>query len=203
MLLASALPVFGASTDGRAGEEVYIATHQVEMILDATTDRARLHDSVTAMGKPGMRALILIAMSADQTCSRRDRAIGLLGSFRCRESVTALEHLTEDEDPSVRRRALEAIAEHPLPVSAPVLVRHLSDPEVCLHLVVTDPAREYDIYVSDEAVRHLERLTGLSFDGNELAAGVHRATEPWKRWWVKARESLSRDSIAIEPCTAF
>jgi hypothetical protein len=53
--------------------------------------------------------------------------------------------------------------------------------------VSTDPAEEHQVYVSDEAVRLLEQITGQSLD--KEATNGHRSTKPWKDWWAKQKGS--------------
>ncbi len=176
---------------------------RVRMLLDAATDRASLHDSVSTLGKDALAAVISIARSSNEPWLRRDWAIRLLGSFQCRESAIALTQMAEDPDPTFRCSILDAISEHPLFVSAPALVRRLDDRAICRTLVMTDPTREYNVFVSDEAVRHLEHLTGLSLETSERPPGGHRATEPWKAWWAKTEAVLIGGTHESKPCVAF
>lgn len=164
---------------------------QVEAILDFWSDREAGHAAVSELGSEGMKALVAIAVSGDQSHLRRSRAIWLLGTFNTSEAVRGLTRITEDRKPLYRCLALQALAEIGSDETLTVVVRKLDDRAVCMKTVSTDPVTEKEVFVSDEAVRALERITGLSFENECPSRKGHRATQPWKQWWEKRQRSSS------------
>ena len=113
----------------------------------------------------------------------------LLATFDNRESAGALSTIANGRILSFRCTALQSLASLSERWALPVLVGKLDDKSVCMQIVVTDPAREYDVYVSDEAVRLLENVTGLKFEKPSDGLYVnHRATRPWKKWWEENKQ---------------
>lgn len=173
---------------GRPAQEI---RSQIEAILESWADRETARLAVSKLGLEGMKALISIAVSAEQTYLRRSRAISLLGTFNTSEAVRGLAQITEDRKPLYRCLALQALAEVRSEETLAVVISKLDDSAVCMKTVSTDPAGEEEIFVSDEAVRALERITGLSFEEECPTYRKHRATQPWKQWWEKQRRSAS------------
>ena len=155
---------------------------RVEAALDAWTSRAATRDAVLKISRTPVPALAIIAKSAGEADMRRRRAISLLGTFEGVSSEHALVELTDDREPMYRCLAMQSLAELDSRGAIPVLIRKLDDETVCMRMASTDPPRESDVYVSDEAVRLLEQLTKQSFD-QESPEG-HRLTRPWKEWWT-------------------
>lgn len=137
----------------------------------------------------GLRVLLSIATDVHQPYLRRWHAVFLLGTFDNRESADALSVITNDKSPLFRCYALQSIASLSERRAVPVLIGKLDDVSVCMGLSVTDPAREFDVYVSDEAVRLLELVTGQRFEKQPKGlATSHRATKRWKKWWAKNKQ---------------
>jgi HEAT repeat protein len=118
------------------------------------------------------------------------RAIGLLGTFKSAESVNGLAQITEAKKPLYRCLAIQSLAEIASKETLPVLIKKLDDRAVCMKTTSTDPARDNSVFVSDEAVRALETITGQAF-GNVDSLG-HRPSKPWKEWWTKQEKLQSR-----------
>jgi hypothetical protein len=160
----------------------------VEAALDSWSSRAATRDALLRVTPNPAPVLIDIANSERRSYFRVTHAINLLGTFNTRESETALGQIAlKDNRPQIRCSAMGALTELNAKHAIPVLLNKLDDHAVCMQLQVTDPAREFDVYVSDEAVRLLELATGQSF-GQELL-GAHRATKAWKDWWAKQKRS--------------
>ncbi len=159
------------------------ARSQVESVLDSGPGREKSHELVSKISGDPVPLLMSIAQSKEGSYVRRTRAIYLLATFKTEESERALTELAAHGSPEFRCPALQAFVELMSRDAIPLLMSSLDDHAVCMHTAVTDPAREQDVYVSDEAVRLLEQVTGQSF-GQAPAKG-HRATKPWKKWWVK------------------
>jgi hypothetical protein len=156
---------------------------QIEAALDSWSSRANTRDAIMKVSQDPVRVLIAIANSRHESDARRSHAIALLATFREPLSGSGLEQLTEDSNPKYRCLALQSIVELKSRSAVPVLIRKLDDQAVCMKLVSTDPGEERQVYVSDEAVRLLEQITGQSF--GEESTGGHLATKPWKDWWAK------------------
>lgn len=160
---------------------------QVEAAIDSWSDRAGTREEITKLTVDPVSILAIIARSSSQPEVRRSHAIALLGTFKVASSERVLRQLADDENPVYRCLALQSLVELKARDALPVLVGKLNDQAVCMKITSTDPAREGDVYVSDEAVRLLEQVTGQSFE--QESAGGHRATKPWKEWWTKQRSS--------------
>lgn len=157
---------------------------RVEAVLDSWSGRASSREAVLKITPDPTPALSRTATSNHESELRRLHAISLLATFKSGESEKALGQIASDHEPKFRCSAMQALAELNSNYAIPLLIRKLDDHAVCMQLSVTDPAREFDVYVSDEAVRLLELITGQSLD-QEPPPGVHRATKPWKDWWAK------------------
>jgi HEAT repeat protein len=177
-----------AVLNGQPAQEI---RSQIEAILESWSDREAGRLAVSERGPEGVKALVSIAVSPEQTHLRRSRAISLLGTFNTSEAVRGLTRITEDRKPLYRCLALQALAELRSEETLEAVISKLDDRAVCMKTVSTDPAREEDVFVSDEAVRALERITGLSFEQECPTHKGHRATQPWKQWWEKRRRSSS------------
>lgn len=161
---------------------------QIESILDSWQSRTVAREAVLKAGSESevLSALGTIAGSGKQPFGRRSHAIALLATFKNSQSVKLLARVAKTGKPPHRCGAIQALAEIASKATLPVLVSKLDDHSVCMQIQSTDPARTSDVYVSDEAVRALEHVTGQSF-GQESSPG-HRATQPWKDWWAKQHQ---------------
>ncbi|MGE5325462.1 MAG: hypothetical protein ACM3NO_00365 [Deltaproteobacteria bacterium] len=163
---------------------------QVEGALDSWTSLASTRDAILKITPDPVPTLIGIAKSNPKGISkflRGRHAIALLATFKSEPSEIGLAEIAKDGVPQFRCFALQALGGMKSRNAIAVLIGSLDDHDVCMHTVVTDPAREHDVYVSDEAVRILELVTGQSF--GEKQVNGHRATKPWKDWWAKQRGS--------------
>ncbi len=162
---------------------------QIESVLDSSPGRDKSHDLVLKITDRPIPVLMNIAQSKGGSYVRRTRAIYLLSTFKTEESERALAELAEHGSATFRCPALQAFVELKSQGAIPMLISKLDDHAVCMQTSVTDPARQQDVYVSDEAVRLLEQLTGQSFE--QESTNGHRATKPWKEWWAKQKGSAS------------
>jgi HEAT repeat protein len=158
---------------------------QVESLLDEGASRSHNRDVILRISDAPVPVLRSIAESDRESYLRRTRAIFLLATFKTPESEHSLHKLADHASPQFRCPALQALAELKSQDAIPMLISKLNDHSVCMQTASTDPAREYDVYVSDEAVRLLEQVTGQRFDRE--AIGSHRSTGPWKKWWSEQR----------------
>jgi hypothetical protein len=158
---------------------------QVESVLDSGPGREKGHELVLKISDHPVPVLMNIAQSTQASYVRRTRAIYLLATFKNEESEFALAEVATHSSPQFRCPALQAFVELKSQDAIPLLISRLDDHAVCMHTSLTDPAREQDVFVSDEAVRLLEQVTGRSF-GQE-PANSHRASKPWKDWWAKQK----------------
>ncbi|HZR32726.1 MAG TPA: HEAT repeat domain-containing protein [Terriglobales bacterium] len=156
---------------------------QVESILDSGSSRSETRDLILKISDHPVPVLLSIAQSTGESHVRRTRAINLMAAFKTEESERALAEIAEHGNARLRCSALQAFVELKSRDAIPMLIKKLDDQAVCMQTVETDPARQYDVYVSDEAVRLLEQITRQSF--GEKSADGHRATKPWKEWWSK------------------
>ena len=155
----------------------------VERILDSWTNRAAARAVLPPDGECLAR-LGDVAGDGTEGYQRRSRAVSLLATVKSPASVAALRKIAEDPDPAWRCRALQALAEIGSEEVVPILVARLEDRAVCMTVTASHTAREQPVFVSDEAVRALETVTGLSF-GSGPRRGGHRDPNPWRKWWRK------------------
>lgn len=166
---------------------------QIESLLDAGQSRVAARESLLKLGSESdvINVLGTIAESRKQPFGRRSRAIGLLATFKNDRSIRVLARVADEAKPLFRCGAIQALAEISSKATLPVLVSKLDDRSVCMQIQSTDPARTSHVFVSDEAVRALEQITGETF--REGTPTGHRATEPWKKWW--ARKNMAKSGI--------
>ena len=160
---------------------------QVEAALDSWSGRASTRDAILKITRDPVPALIGIAKSKRGSELRTAHAINLLATFKTQQSEHALGQIAKDGTPKFRCLALQALSELNSRHAIPVLINKLYDHAVCMTIVSTDPPKENGVYVSDEAVRLLEQITGQSFDQDSTDG--HRATKPWKEWWAARKVS--------------
>jgi len=184
------LHVFLASVLPCRSQQASIRT-EVEAVLESRwTNGDTAHEAIQKLGDQAFSVLISVATNDQEPYLRRWRAVFLLGKFDTEESADALAVVADSKHPLFRCYALQSIANLDKRRAIPVLIRKLDDQSVCMNIVVTDPAREYDVYVSDEAVRLLELVTARRFQKQTGDVPIrHRATKPWKKWWERNRKS--------------
>jgi HEAT repeat protein len=158
----------------------------VESILDHWETRKKAHSDLDNLGEAGHQLLAAVATDVRQPYPRRWHAIQLLGTYKDPVVSHALIQLLDDDKLIYRTYAIYGLMELKDRDAIPALIHKLDDHSVCLQETETDPVRTIDIYCSDEAVRALEEITGLSFEKEkDLWIIGHRATKPWKDWWAK------------------
>ena len=153
--------------------------------IDHWQNRTSARDSILKIGGDPLPALVSIANSKDEPVIHRTRAIGLLATFHDARAEAGLIQLTNDGNPMFRCFGLQSLSELKSRGAVPILISKLNDRETCLTMNSSDPPHESPIYVSDEAVRLLELVTGQSFEPNFVYG--HRKTEPWKKWWLEQK----------------
>lgn len=158
--------------------------------LDAWSGRAATRASILKITSDPVPMLVTIAKSKSESDIRRTHAIALLATFTGKPSERALGQIANDPNPRYRCLGLQSLAEQKASSAVPMLISKLDDHSTCMKTVSTDPAEEHYVYVSDEAVRLLEQITGQSF-GQESGNG-HRLTKPWKEWWTKQKATSSK-----------
>jgi hypothetical protein len=160
--------------------------------IDSWQSLASTRDSILKIGRDPLPALASIANSKDESVIRRTHAIELLATFHDTRAEAGLTQVTNDRDPTFRCLGLQSLVELKSRDAIPTLINKLGDHDTCMKMNSTDPPRRYNVYVSDEAVRLLELVTGQSFDPTFVYG--HRKTEPWKKWWRQQR-ALPSSSI--------
>jgi HEAT repeat protein len=165
---------------------------QVGAAIDSWSDHAGKREEITKITRDPVTLLAAIAKSSRQPDVRRSHAIALLATFKEPSSEHVLNQLVDDRNPKYRCLALQSLTELEARGAVPALVRKLNDQAVCMKTVSTDPAQDHDVYVSDEAGRLLEQLSGQSFE--QKSANGHRGTKPWKEWWAKQKASAKSRS---------
>ncbi len=188
--LFAALCLFGCAVEmGMCQTSVQA---QMESVLDSGPGREKSHELVSKISDNPVPILMRIAQSTEGSYVRRTRAIFLMATFKTEESASALVEIATQGEPTFRCPALQAFAELKGKTAIPLLTGRLDDHTICMHTALTDPAREQDVYVSDEAVRLLEQVTGHSF--GRVSPDGHRATKPWKKWWARHKENAKQNT---------
>ena len=158
---------------------------KVAAAIDSWETRASTRAAIVKIGGDPMPALVAIIESKQDPYVRKWHAILLLPTFKSSGAELGIKEIINVGEPIFRCFALEALVELKSRDAVPILIVKLDDHDTCRQENSSDPARQSDISVSDEAVRLLEHVTGLSFDGEQF--GSHRKTEPWKKWWMKQK----------------
>ncbi len=178
-VIASAVgTVRGASREAGARLEV-------ETALDGWSSRTSVLEGLAKISANVVPVLVSIAVDPHESHLRRWRAILLLGTFKTHEAVDGLARLSKDNNPLYRCFSIQSMAEIGSSATIPALIDKISDHDVCMKTVSSDPAEETQVFVSDEAVRALEKVTERSF--GEGADG-HKLTKPWQDWWEKHKQ---------------
>jgi HEAT repeat protein len=161
---------------------------QLEAVLDDWQSRASAREAALKIANDRQipQALGAIAEGTEQPPGRRRHAIQLLATFKNGTSIAVLTRLTDHAAPPSRCLAIHSLAEIGSKQTIPILVGKLDDHSVCMKIQSTDPARTTDVYVSDEAVRALELVTGQTL--GQQVDSQHRSAEPWKAWWSKQQK---------------
>ena len=163
---------------------------QLAAALDSWSDRAGTRGAILKITHDPVPLLASIATTKDDPDVRRLHAIAILATFKTERSKQALDQLADDPNPKCRCAALQSMAELESRGAIPVLIRKLDDQAVCMEAASTDPPEEHDVYVSDEAVRLLEHITGQSTATESV--GGHRATRPWRKWWAAQQRASGK-----------
>ena len=139
-----------------------------------------------------VKTLVAIVQTKSLPYLKLVDAFALVGTFKSQQAVDGLAELMAHRDPLVRCLAIGALTSIGTPAALPVLVKALDDQSVCMQTVFTDPARQYDVFVSDIAVEALENVTKRKFEPVSGDPPRHRDTRPWKKWWQKSAGQAAR-----------
>jgi hypothetical protein len=173
---------------------------EVEAVLDAWSTRTSTRQNLIQIGPQAQEIVSMIARSSDQTFLRRSRAISLLGTFGNSRSVQTLKDISNTAQSNYRCLAMHALAEIGTEEVLSILVEKLGDRTTCMKSVSTDPGRENDVFVCDEAARLLELITGLSFGHQE---DRDKRTKMWKLWWSDRVAGIRRPrATVLKPMTS-
>lgn len=166
--------------NGTIGYSLDEVRNEVEAILDEWKDRVTARQHLIRLGDEAQPMLQLIAITENQPELRRRRAIYLLGTLSNSESIKTLAHISNADPPCFRCFAMHAMAEIRTEDVLDNFIKKLDDKDICMYRVYSDPHEEEDVLVCDEAIRLLEKITGLS-----LGTGKDRAEKIriWKAWW--------------------
>jgi WD40 repeat protein len=97
--------------------------------------------------------------------------------------------------------AINALQSYRTPDLVPLFMGRLDDRQSCGNIVRftiggggRGKDKETEVFVSDEAVGALERVTGMRLEQeNDLFVIGHRATQPWKDWWNENQAAFAAD----------
>jgi len=173
------------------------ARNQIQNALDKSSNRILLREVVDDYGEEGKRILVQIAGDESQSPDRRGQAIHLLGEHRSKAGEELL--LGMLDDPKTICAAIRPLQEYRDPQLIPKLINLLDDRRSCGELTRFsvgghDKEQKAGLYLSDEIVEALERLTGKHFEQErDLFVIGHRATEPWRAWWTGNRSAFQAD----------
>jgi WD40 repeat protein len=187
-----------ASTSAVAQECKETARSQIEAVLDKSTNRILLSEVVSEFGEEGKRVLVEVAGDESQSSKRRGEAIRLLGENRSDAGERLLFEMLRDHKTACG--AINALQEYRSTEIIPAFIALLDDHRSCGSLVRFNAGgqgkqNQTEVFVSDEAVGGLERLTDKRFEKeNDLFVIGHRATQPWKDWWSENRNAFLADS---------
>jgi hypothetical protein len=187
MRLRQTIIILSVVASGAAAQTA--SRSDVEVAIGSWQSRASTRAAILKIGGDPIPALVSIASSKDESVLHRTHAIAVLATLQSPSSELGLKQLTNGSDPVFRCFALQSLVELKSRDAIPTLIDKLEDHDTCFKLNASDPPREYDIYVSDEAVRLLEFVTGRSFEPKFICG--HRKTQPWKAWWLKQKASPS------------
>jgi hypothetical protein len=166
---------------------------EVEPVPDSGPGREKSHELVSKISDHLVPLLMSPNPRKDHMHGERVRSICWLRS-RLKNQIA---ELAAHGSPAFRCPALQAHVELKSQDAIPLLIGRLDDHAVCMHATVTDPAREQDVHVSDEALHLLEQVTGQFLD--RVSTNGHWATKPWKNWWAKQSPHASR----AVPCAMY
>jgi hypothetical protein len=170
------------------------AQSQIQDALDRTTNRILLREVVDDYGEPAKRILVQIAGDENQTPKRRAQAIQLLGEHRSEAGEKLL--LVMLDEPRTVCSVVSPLQEYRDPQLIPKLVAMLDDHRSCgeevrFNIGGHEKEEKTEVFLSDEAVGALERLTAKRFEEERSLFVIgHKATQPWKDWWKENREAF-------------
>jgi WD40 repeat protein len=172
------------------------ATGQIQNVLDNSTNRILLGDVIGNYGEEGKRILVQIAGDSAQPPGRRGQAIQMLGEYRSPAGEELLKQMLDDSKTICG--AIPWLGYYRSPELVPRFIDLLDDHRSCGNLVqtiitigVSYQEKKTEVYVSDEAVGALERITGNHFEKeSDLFVIGHRSTEVWKKWWSENRTAF-------------
>jgi Tol biopolymer transport system component len=174
---------------------------QIEAVLDKSTNRILLNEVVDNLGEEGKQILVQIAGDLKQSPKRRGQAISLLGEHRSEAGKKLLLGMLSDY-PTLCG-AIHPLQEYRDPNLVPQFISLLDDRRSCGNMIefsIGGDAREKKttVFVSDEAVDALERVTGKRLEKeNDLFLIGHRATQPWKEWWKSNRIAFLANPLSF------
>jgi WD domain, G-beta repeat len=172
-------------------------SNQIQDALDRATNQILLREVVDDYGEEGKRILVQIAGDENQSPKRRGQAIQLLGEHRSKAGEDLLFAMLDD--PKTICGAIPPLQEYRDPELIPKLIALLDDRRSCGDLIrfsIGGPDKEEKIgvYLSDEVVEALERLTGKRLEKErDMFVIGHRATQPWKAWWSENSSAFQVD----------
>jgi len=169
------------------------ATVQIQDVLDKSTNRIMLGDVIGGYGEEGKRILVQIAGDSAQPASRRGRAVQMLGEYRSPAGEELLKGMLNDSKTICG--AISALQNYRSPELIPRFIDLLDDHRSCGDLVQTTinigvswQEKKTEVYVSDEAIESLERITGNYLEKErDLFIIGHRSSQVWKTWWNENR----------------
>jgi WD40 repeat protein len=174
------------------------ARSQIEAVLDKSTNRILLSEVVNDFGEEGKGVLVEIAGDESQSSKRRGEAIRLLGEYRSDAGERLLLEMLRDHKTACG--VINALQEYRSREIVPAFIALLDDHRSCGSIVRFNAGGQgkqdqTEVFVSDEAVGGLERLTNKRFEKErDLFVIGHRATQPWKDWWSENRDAFLADS---------
>lgn len=182
------------------------AQSQIQTALDRTTNLILLREVVDDYGEEGKGILVQIAGDETQPANRRGRAIQLLGEHRSDAGEKLL--ITMFNDPKRICAAIPSLQHYRNPQLIPRFIALLDDHRNCgietrYDVGGSGKERTTEVFLSDEIVEALERLTGKRLEKErDLFLIGHRATQPWIDWWNENRaafETSPSSLLAPEP----
>lgn len=173
------------------------ARGQIETVLDKVTNRPLIREVIDGYGDEGKRILVDIAAEESSSAKQRGEAIRLLGEHRSEPARQLLLRLLQTREQVCA--AVAPLVQYRSPELVPLFVALLDDHRSCGKLISfgmhsAQGNKETEVFLSDEVVDALERLTGQRLEQEtDLFVIGHRATKPWKEWWASNREAYLRE----------
>jgi len=161
--------------------------HAVKEALSKWQSRATTREELLRLDCDIVENLGDIAKNTSELLPIRLRALNLLATFQGDRVFKEFCALADNETPIIRCLTMQALVELAPQKSVVILIQKLDDHAPCVRIGSSHNRINAEVFVSDEAVRLLENVTGLSFE-EERFPGDHRNTKPWKEWWKKQKE---------------